>query len=1292
MSVKKFKFVSPGIFINEIDKSQIPSLGGDVGPVVVGRAQRGPFMRPVRVESFSEFVEVFGTPVPGAASNGDAWRDGSDTLAPTYAAYAAQAWLKNSSPLTFVRLAGHQDPAASAAGKAGWQTPGGVNSNKKVGSNAGAYGLFLRSAVPDRPAHAVVTFPDELKEFFQLALTASNPGGETTTTKVFTTSLDTGTAQRADGSYNIYWQGAENSMATNLKASLDVNFAAKNSTGGIAAHIPAASANVVNLHQEYVGSAGNTNINYRLAPSATITIVDYTDTLADGRTLVLQDATGTEHVFTIGTNNVSNGVWKNQTSNIVTATNLVNAINGKTAAAGKFWATNADKDGSASAIVEVFHQTFGTTGNNKTVVRTDGIADAGLTIENFAGGTDWAPIPASPGLDITGLQIDGNFVGGRGPANGCLAAVWYLKQGSEIRLSGTAHNGIKSTIQAGTNSVTHGSSMLTASVGALYQRSSNSTYNVLIDGEKYEFDFSRTSSKFIRKVFNTNPTKTNSTINSTTKNYWLGESFEGTVNRMITGSTDSEIVGFVAALNSGGSQLAPHADRRFGQQASRTGWFVSQDPRTNHTGFDAASTDYVTKLFRLESLDDGAWVQNNIKISIQDIKAPRNQFEKYGSFSVVLRDIRDTDNAPIIMESYTNCNLNPDSENYVARRIGDKFLRWNNVQRKYQEEGNYDNVSKFVRVIMSEDIDANGPDPLELVPFGTWGPLRYKGFTFVSGSTNENRSASRVFASSPVLWSTGYAATVNAGDALILDTNPARVPNSHNSRLPASVGIAAGKWADKQALAATKTNFTGSWVFPEIPLRVNATAGSTSAPTDAYFGADLTQLQETGGGNIFNEDVRDMLRGLPHGAVGGSSTPWDEGTYTEPMWHFTLDDLSGSAGQGATSQKQKTAVYVSGSRGRGVSYTAKGGTVLVKDDYTLSNGYEAVLDLGYDKFTTVLYGGHDGLDIAEREPFRNARLAEQNRAEADNYAFYSVKKAIDTAADAEYVEMDVLSVPGVWDSGITDHVINVCENRSDALAIIDLENDYVTKHESTDSVQTRIKTVDSAVSTLKNRAINSSYACAFYPWVQIRDTASDSGAGQLVWVPPSVAALGTFGSTQRNAELWFAPAGFNRGGLSEGSSGLRVVNVRQKLTAKERDKLYEANINPIASFPSEGIVIFGQKTLQVTKSALDRINVRRLLIYLKKQISRLSTQVLFDPNVQTTWNRFIALVEPFLGSVQARFGIQEYKLVLDDTTTTPDLIDQNVMYAKIFIKPTRTIEFIALDFVVASTGASFEDL
>jgi phage tail sheath protein FI len=149
--------------------------------------------------------------------------------------------------------------------------------------------------------------------------------------------------------------------------------------------------------------------------------------------------------------------------------------------------------------------------------------------------------------------------------------------------------------------------------------------------------------------------------------------------------------------------------------------------------------------------------------------------------------------------------------------------------------------------------------------------------------------------------------------------------------------------------------------------------------------------------------------------------------------------------------------------------------------------------------------------------------------------------------------------------------------------------------------------------------------------------------------------------------------------------------VLEKLTSKQRDDLYEVNINPIASFPAEGIVVFGQKTLQATASALDRINVRRLLIYLKKQISIISTTILFDPNIQVTWDRFLASVEPLLKSVKARYGLQEYRVILDSTTTTPDLVDRNIMYAKVLLKPTKAIEFIALDFVVTSQGASFDD-
>jgi len=194
-----------------------------------------------------------------------------------------------------------------------------------------------------------------------------------------------------------------------------------------------------------------------------------------------------------------------------------------------------------------------------------------------------------------------------------------------------------------------------------------------------------------------------------------------------------------------------------------------------------------------------------------------------------------------------------------------------------------------------------------------------------------------------------------------------------------------------------------------------------------------------------------------------------------------------------------------------------------------------------------------------------------------------------------------------------------------------------------------------------------------------------------LWAPPSVAALGAMAFSDKKKAVWFAPAGFHRGGLSRGAAGFPVLNVRSKLTSADRDDLYEANINPIASFPQEGIVIFGQKTLQVTPSALDRINVRRLMIFVKKQVSRIAANLLFEQNVQETWNRFTSQVEPFLSNIQSQFGLSEFRVVLDESTTTPELIDRNVMYAKIFLKPARAIEFIAIDFNITNTGASFDD-
>ncbi|MEO2158109.1 MAG: phage tail sheath C-terminal domain-containing protein, partial [bacterium] len=335
-----------------------------------------------------------------------------------------------------------------------------------------------------------------------------------------------------------------------------------------------------------------------------------------------------------------------------------------------------------------------------------------------------------------------------------------------------------------------------------------------------------------------------------------------------------------------------------------------------------------------------------------------------------------------------------------------------------------------------------------------------------------------------------------------------------------------------------------------------------------------------------------------------------------------------------------------------------------------------------------------GIDIFEANPFQyhkshsNSNLAVAGQSALDHYALNSVKKAIDTVSDPEVVEYNLMVAPGLTHQAITNHMVSTCENRGDALAIIDIEEDYCPPNVLGSAEEAdRMPDVDKAITQMRMRSINSSYGCAFFPWVQI----SDSMSGRVLWAPPSIVALGTMASSTKRSELWFAPAGFTRGGLTDGSAGIPVNGVRLRLNSKERDKLYEANINPIAQFPAEGIVIFGQKTLQLTPSALDRINVRRLMIYLKKEVSRMAKTILFDQNVKTTWTRFISKADPFLASVKSRFGLTEYKIILDETTTTPDLIDRNIMYAKILLKPAKAIEYIAIDFVITDSGASFDD-
>jgi hypothetical protein len=218
-----------------------------------------------------------------------------------------------------------------------------------------------------------------------------------------------------------------------------------------------------------------------------------------------------------------------------------------------------------------------------------------------------------------------------------------------------------------------------------------------------------------------------------------------------------------------------------------------------------------------------------------------------------------------------------------------------------------------------------------------------------------------------------------------------------------------------------------------------------------------------------------------------------------------------------------------------------------------------------------------------------------------------------------------------------------------------------------------------ATATLEASGVDTNYAATYYPWIKTIDL----NTNKLITIPPSVLLPGVFAANDRVAAEWFAPAGLNRGGL------IGAVSVLNRLTQSERDDLYEGKVNPICQFPGQGIVVWGQKTLQDKPSALDRINVRRLLLTVRKYIASTSKYLVFEQNSSETRNRFLNIVNPYLEGIQQRQGLYAFRVVMDETNNTPDVIDRNILKGAIYLQPTKTAEFIQIDFNILPTGASF---
>ena len=570
----------------------------------------------------------------------------------------------------------------------------------------------------------------------------------------------------------------------------------------------------------------------------------------------------------------------------------------------------------------------------------------------------------------------------------------------------------------------------------------------------------------------------------------------------------------------------------------------------------SGKTNGSKSLFKFHTLAHGTSTNKEYKISISGLREPADidGQEQYSTFNVLIRKYGDTDKSPNILEQYNNVNLDPDSPQYIARVIGDRYPQYNDTLGKVELLGNYSNISNYVRVEVDAAVDAKS--------------------------------------TSPKLSPKGFAAVINpiATASLAIDAT-----------------------------------------FPSASVEsVQQTGTSGTYNSKGYLGWKFEEKA------FDNENFIKPLPSTEESNVAGAFNVEDySGHASSALWTGSLSASIDSTGaDGPTSNQLKFTVPFQGGTDGVAPYTVK------------FTGAESSLASTYTNGTNLY-----GFDLSA----------------ADKAGYKGYKKAIDTLSNQDEYDINMVALPGVIHSKhplVTNAAIDMVEARGDAFYVMDT------------SIAT--STVNQAVSDVSG--LDTNYAATYYPWVKVLDTAQN----KPVLVPPSVIVPGAIAASDRIAAEWFAPAGLNRGVLGN------VLEAKIRLNQAERDTLYNDKINPIATFPQTGVCIWGQKTLQTRSTALDRINVRRLLIALKKFIASSSRYLVFEQNTNATRNRFLNIVNPYLEGVQQKQGLYSFRVQMDENNNTADVVDRNQLVGAVYLQPTKTAEFIVLDFNVLPTGATFE--
>ena len=524
----------------------------------------------------------------------------------------------------------------------------------------------------------------------------------------------------------------------------------------------------------------------------------------------------------------------------------------------------------------------------------------------------------------------------------------------------------------------------------------------------------------------------------------------------------------------------------------------------------------------------------------------------------------------------------------------------------------------------------------------------------------------------------------------IFETN--NVPNETTGD-----GIAAG------AFLAAGGDELARLVEPPIPYRLtisDGTGGKKKPNSDYYWGFQTTKVTsatQPNASRIFNDGVKAFTKYYPMfstsrqapfvgnnaGTLDSDGTVYDSDRFNNNL--FSLEKIqvhTKSSGDVVDFREWGFAQY----RRNGELLAAR---FMPKKDGTTDQGrflnvakdFNDIASFKYYKFTMPVQGGFDGVNIFDKDKAALADVAakremdQETQGQTEGPTVATYMKALHVMAEKSDVDIQLLAVPGIRETKITDEAIAKTEERFDALYIMDIEERDVDNLVVTSSLQEI--SVANTVEDLRGRALDTSFAAAYFPDTIIPDPTT----GANVRCPPSVSVIGAMSLNDAVAFPWFAPAGFTRGSLAN------VFDTTVNFNRPNLDTLYESDINPITQFPGgSDHVIFGQKTLQAAASALDRVNVRRLLIDVRRKVRQVADTFLFEPNRASTLARFSSAVNPILAQVQAQQGVERFRVIIDTTTTTQADIENNTVRGKIFLQPTRAVEFISLDFVVTNNG------